>query len=350
VNERGPIWEIVEPFLRGMKQSGSSNATAFCPFHEDRKGRSFAVNTQNGLWICYGGCGGGHLKKFLRLVGLTPGQIKTTTEPVQEDIERYARKLELQEKIQFRRDQFLGEHILPESILGPYDYCPVNLLDAGFAKPLLQTYDIGYDAARERIIYPIRDLYGNLVGVSGRSESGEDPRYKVYKRGYRLSDGSWKTGEYGENFDDDFPKYDLKKSRYLWNGHVAIPLVLDAPEDEPLILVEGYKAGLWLVQCGYVMTVALMGSSMSKIQANILRMVGNPIVIFLDNNQAGIEGTKRIASNLAKTNPEVHVVEYPDWADPSIQPDDLSCRAVHRVIGGAERWLWVRTRIRTRSS
>lgn len=331
-----PILEIVEPWVKGLKRSGSDNATGLCPFHDDSS-PSFSIHIYSGLWLCYA-CGlGGRLEKFLRLVGKSRPEVEKMLAPYKEAIEAHHRSHAIEEKARHRTDHFKGDSILPEDLLGAYDYCPNYMTARGFDPKILQAYDVGYDQVADRVTFPIRDLYGNLVGISGRSVTGESPRYRVYKRGYR-SMGKKVVGDFGPNFDDDYPTYDIKKGRFLWNASEAIPLVLGS--DLPLIIVEGFKACLWMIQCGFPNTVALMTSRMSRDQAAIIQRVGNDIILFLDNNEAGFEGTKRIAEELIKTNLNTRVAVYPPyaWAE---QPDDLSCKAIHSAVSGAERWLWL---------
>ncbi len=343
MESRGPIWDVVAPYVQRLKRSGSDNAMGLCPFH-DETNPSFAINLKSGLWICHSGsCGKtGNLRTFLRLLGRSGFEIDEVMQPLRPQIESYRARITRKEEDRFYSDPYLGEHILPEEILAPYDSCPNYMIRRGFDPDLLQEFEVGYDVGKERVTFPIRDLYGNLVGVSGRSVVGASPRFKVYKRGYNV-DGEWFTGDFGPNFDDDkrFTEYDINVGRYMWNANRAVrSAMLSKDTESPLIVVEGYKACLWVVQCGFRWCVAIMGSRIRNHQIDILARVGNPIVIFLDNNEAGRMGTDNVARAVRQFNNRVSRVNYPSWADHTIQPDDLSEPAVGRVIGDAERWPW----------
>lgn len=340
MDDSSPIWELVSPYLEGVKKSGSDNVVARCPFHDDRS-PSFAINIRNGAWICYAGCGAGHIKSFLKRVGKSYKQIDNLVGPLQDRIDSEVRRARQRKKARFRTDLFHGEHVLPEAVLGPYDYCPTYLTVRGFDADLLRSLDIGYDSRNGRITFPIRDLYGNLVGISGRSDTGDQPRYKFYKRGFR-DRGEYYPGDFGPNFDDEFRDYDIDKSRFLWNADKAITWMLASDDaTTPLIIVEGFKACLWLIQCGFK-AVALMGSSMSTIQADLVRRVGNPVIFFLDNDGPGRKATRRYSKLIAKSNLQTFVVQYPTWADVHTQPDDLSKKGLQRVICDAKRWTWAK--------
>lgn len=330
MQDRGILWESFAEHVTHLKMSGSSNAVGRCPFHEDRS-PSFAFNIYTGKWLCYAGSCGlrGDYSDFLELVGKSPEEIQALIEPVADEIKRQKEKDKLVWQTRYYNDPFLGEYVLPEPILGVYDYMPTDLRKAGFSAHTLRKFDVGYDREKDRIIFPIRDLYGNLVGVSGRTTKAEMPRYKVYLR-----------DDFGPGFADVYPDYKIHSHNYLWNSHRAIAEV-DAV-DTPLIVTEGFKACMWVVQCGYENTVALMGSMISRNQADVIRRLANPIILFLDNDKAGREGTKKIAEVLARSSMKVYVAMYEEWMDRSFQPDTLSIKAIRKAITTAMRWrTWV---------
>jgi len=112
--------------------------------------------------------------------------------------------------------------------------------------------------------------------------------------------------------------------------------------DEPVIITEGYKACLWIIQAGWTQTVALMGSFLTQIQRSILdRMGGNELVLFLDNDAAGIAATERIGKSL-KRSAKVTIAEYQPWAK---QPDDFNKAGLQHALDNRKGfWKWVSTR------
>jgi len=344
----GPIMEIVRPYLRGkVKRSGGSNVITLCPFHDDHN-PSFWLNIENGLWLCFS-CGlRGSLYTFLKLCGMSYSSIDDVMEPVRLRLELFRRKQKYKKETKFYGDPFKGDVLLPEALLGVYDYCPNNLVDNGFEPSLLKSFDIGYDRRLGRITFPIRDLYGNLVGVSGRGDGTWDgPRYKVYRGAYTNEKGERVTGDFGENFDDEYGNYELDSHRFLWNSHNVYPSVeLDKRGWEPIVITEGYKACMWVVQHGFPTAVALSGSSISEDQRNLLiRMAGNPLILFMDNDEPGIRATLREGKLLSKSVNDLWVATYPEgYEDKS--PDDLDGRQIKRAIYGSEEWRkWHRMQI-----
>jgi DNA primase len=330
----GPIYDLVVPYLRGkIKSSGPDDIGAPCPFHEDSN-PSFAINIKNGLWICHG-CGlSGGLATFLKYAGLSRDRIDSILEPLRADLERHNERLRRKENYRFRTsDPFLSDIILPETILGTFDFKPLDLVENGFSPKVLRRMEVGYDKSKDRITFPIRDAYGNLVGISGRAAGDSNLRYKVYQ-------GSDKglVGDFGKYFDEQFPKYRIKNRLFLWNAHTIYPKALHSV-DLNLIIVEGYKACIWLVQNGWPDTVALMGRSITGAQHDLIHRMTDTVTLFLDNDKPGREATKKVGSWLSRTL-RVYVCQ-PDHKVFK-QPDYLSRYGIRKVMENRmryEKWL-----------
>lgn len=328
-----PIADIVAPYLDRPK-GGQRNLHARCPFHEDSR-PSFSINVENGLWIC-GGCKlKGGLTTFFQYMGLSRNKIDTLIDPVRELLQQYRKKERRRNRNRFKDgDPFEGEQLLKESLLGLFDFAPLDLIDKGFDPKIIRSLDIGYDRRKDRIIFPIRDLYGNLVGVSGRSVIDDEPRYKVYRGGFLDDEGTKHEGDFGSEFDELYKGYQINPRNYLWNAHRVYPSILSNEEDEPIFIMEGYKAAVWMIQHGYPNTVATMGSYMSKVQRDILARLSGTKVLFYDNDHSGISGAVRVGEWLNKIGP-VEVVQLYDWAK---QADDLNEKGLKEVIEGRERF------------
>lgn len=340
MNDHGPIVEILEPYLHKIRPSGRDNIMALCPLpgHDEHK-PSFAINIENGLWMCHG-CGrSGGLATLLRLLGVSGRTIDTMLAPVREDLKKHQKKTSRRRKARFRTNNPLkGDRLLPEELLGVYNWKPLDLVEQGFDPTLLRELDIGYDRAKNRIIYPIRDAYGNLLGVSGRTTiEGRQPRYKVYTGGRRDTDGSWLPGDFGEEFDERFRSYSLESHNHLWNGQRVYANMLLCGKSAPLYIVEGFKACIWLIQHGYPNTVALMGSFLTQAQHDLLHLIVNgPVVLLLDNDPAGWKATKRIGKWLSRSLQVEICLYYPSWAT---EPDALNKAGLTKTIEAKERYV-----------
>jgi DNA primase len=191
--------------------------------------------------------------------------------------------------------------VLPEKLLGVFDYCPTSLLRAGFEEKILFEHDVGYDKELERITFPIRTRSGELVGIVGRRQNPEFGKYKVYTR---------ELLKYGFNVPS------LAKTDYLWRGDKVYP-ALGRKTD--VYVVEGFKAALWFVQSGVEMVVALMGSHMSEKQQKEIETYGQRVILCLDNDVAGQKATLNISHKLSAM--QRYVVPLPEGIH---QPDDLT--------------------------
>lgn len=299
-----PVLELAHSLIPGLKQGAGSNWSGYCPLHGETPGkstRSFSFNASTGQWYCFAGCGGGHLRSLLKGLGRSRNSIDLTMQR----LDRFLVKVDKRASPVKRKGLFQTQYPLPERILGLFEQCPVSLLEEGFDEDLLWRHDVGYDSERKWITFPIRDVEGTLAGISARTNDPHQ-KYKVYRK---------------ELQEMGFPRYELEKGDYLWRWDIVYPQVYMAGERPTIYVVEGFKAALWMVQCGFENTVALMGSSMSDVQRVFLERLGGTVIWCLDHDRTGQKMTDRNATNLHGVRQLV--MRYPD-TDARLQPDDLS--------------------------
>ena len=306
------VRETIDQNLKRVRMSGSNNIVALCPFHDDRS-PSFSMSLVNGLFICFS-CGAkGNFRQFLVQLGMTPEEIKYHYGETIKTLKKNAPPPPDPTKPGVVMET--NRHV-PEELLGIFNFCPLDLLDEGFEEGTLKEFQVGVDKKHERITYPIRDMLGHLVGISGRAmHAHQEPRYKVYDKEYT----TW-----------DLPPYDTDKSACLWNSHEVYQRRRNSANNEPIVIVEGYKACMWLKQAGVQDVVALMTASMSWAQKWILSRLGNRFIVMLDNNEAGLKGTVNVTRELAQLSSDVRVVEYEED-----QPSDVPREDVLEVVGSA---------------
>jgi DNA primase len=327
---------IAQEHLERVKIKNDFISSA-CPFHKGGKEShpSFWINRETGSWGCFT-CGshGSGLEWLLKELGIGTAGIKSRLEEAKKEAKNTLEVHKSKARRQARKS-FAGEHTLPDALLGVFDFLPLSLVEAGFTKEVLRNHDIGYDRRNDRITFPIRDLFGNLVGISGRATNiGEEPKYLVYN-GRRVIEGKEVLGELGEWY----PDYSNEGIRdHLWRLDKCYDrLMANESNTEQLILVEGYKAALWLVMLGWTNTVALMGARLSPAQERIIRKLGVEVFVFLDNNRPGREGSSRICQRLAISTFPVYEVAYEGECDSTAQPDDLDEEEIERALSKAKR-------------
>ena len=305
------IRSIVEQYLRRVRKSGPENVMAICPFHmkadgTEEKHPSFAMSLTNGLWFCHACQASGNLFTFLRDLGLSRHTIEIHYRGTIEAAERNAPP-----KLDPLNVKLTSSAPIEEGLLGLFDYCPVSLLEDGFQEETLRHFGVGFDSQHTRITYPIRDLAGRLVGISGRSMQDTWPKYKIYEKEYVAFGLPERL-----NWD---------KSSCLWNANAIYPQLLFQPNPSYIVIVEGFKACMWLWQCGIKNVVALIGTYLSPQHQWILERLGAPIYLFLDNNYPGVKGVRKAGDRLIKSL-LVHVVTYPERLadEDDAQPDSLT--------------------------
>ena len=312
------VVQILSTWLRFSDASSrSDNLAAFCPFHKQGKEESPALyvyvgkprsDVHPGSAFCHA-CNRGWTFTSL-LYGL--GANREIIDAIKARIAEDAKYAVVEDRVATLN--FDNPH-LREQVLAVFDYCPRELLKKGFDKQMLRENDVGFDRDRSRITFGIRDHHGNLVGVSGRSVIGEEPRYKVYR----------------SEFYGIYPDYKLEKSKVLWGLDKFYQTRLHFPDDGPVVVCEGFKAALWTKQAGFDSTVALMGVALSLEQIVLLSRITNEVVLFLDNNTAGRRSTWKNSGLLQGV--DLKVVDYDSQYD--LQPDDLTLERVRELIENA---------------
>ena len=310
---RSVVESLADQYLKWWKPtSDGKNINGACPFHHETTEGAFYMSTETGLWICHGCQARGSLPTFLKEVGAST-HIRTVV------MDRIGPSLQRKERPKLaRKDQFKNHMQLNEGLLGVFDFCPTDLVEAGFSEEVLKNHEIGFDKEAMRITFPIRSHLGVLMGVAGRTVINEKPRYKIYKEDDLL------------RFSDRYRGYDFRKKNFLWNFHNVYPNAFHG-DLNVIYIVEGYKAALWLIQHGYRSAVALMGTYLSDMQRALLQRLAANIYILLDNSNLARKGMYDAGKRL-NTGNKVSVCVYPEEFLGNEQPDDLTAEQLSTTI------------------
>lgn len=326
------------PHLREGAQSTSSRLMVRCPFHAGGRERtpSMAISTEKPVFFCHGCKESGHVVKLLRHFGMGRDAIDVLLRST--GLDQPARKSgagntgPVAAKIVANQDPYRGLFVLDEELLDAYRMAPVELLRTGFQKQTLRSFEVGFDQENCRITFPLRNVYGELVGISGRAVFAEqEPKYHIYRRELiRRQDFS---------IPEDYSMGEMKRA-LLWNAHVVRPFLLHT--DESVVVTEGFKACMWVWQEAYKNVVALVGSSLSPFHAEMLATSVGRVVLFLDNNEAGWIGTVKGGDMLVRKGiPNLFVARYPDERE---QPDNLTPNETINALEDPEPYLHWRAR------
>ena len=186
---------------------------------------------------------------------------------------------------------------------------PYLLEQRGLTPETIVDFGLGFCSKgmmADRIAIPIHNVKGDVVAYAGRFPG--EPAEEVPK--YKLPPG-------------------FRKSQELFN----IDRAIKEPADQPLIIVEGFFDAMKLHQHGCKKVVALMGSTMSATQEELIRQHTNSqsqVIVMLDENDAGQAGREDIACRLSKfCFVRVHQFDQPDK-----EPEHLTAEEVQQLIGG----------------
>jgi DNA primase len=324
---RNDIVEIVSQYV-ALKKSGA-NYFGLCPFHNE-KTPSFSVSPDKQIFHCFGcGAGGGVITFVMKAEGLefpdavrflaaragmqVPEQGEADRQaaqhrerlyalcrdaaryfysmlwlPENSDVQQYFLKRGLRRRVM---NQF-GLGYAPDSFHALMDamaakgYTREELLDAG----LVSRSEKGhlYDRFRNRVMFPIIDVRGNVIAFGGRVMDDSKPKYLN---------------------SPETPIF--HKSRNLFALNLA-----KKTRSEYFILAEGYMDVIALHQAGFDSAVASLGTSLTEEQARMIARHTGQIVISYDADGAGQSAAQRAIDILKKCDLQVRVLKIPGAKDP----------------------------------
>ena len=319
VKQRLDIVQLVSEYTK-LQKSGR-NYKALCPFHSE-KTPSFFVFPERQSWHCFGACGtGGDIFSFvMKKEGIDFGQAlqflankagvslapPTTPERQTQNKERerlseineaaaeyYHHLLQSGPKSQPARDYVAKRGLSAETInsfqLGfapeGWDTLKQYLLGKGYGEKELLSAGLlvekddknNYDRFRNRLIFPIRNIQGKVIGFGGRALDDSLPKYL----------NSPQT-----------PIFDKSSSLYaIDHAKTAIR------QKNQAVIVEGYMDAIAAHQHGYDNVVASMGTAMTDKQLTILKNLTRNLIIALDADAAGEDAISRSGEMLDKMLP-----------------------------------------------
>jgi len=174
-------------------------------------------------------------------------------------------------------------------ILNKKGYDNKKLLDLSLISSSQGEY---YDMFNRRITFPLYDKDGNIVGFSGRIYRNEkDVSKYVNSRETKI----------------------FKKGETLYNYHIAKNAVRT---EKKVILVEGFMDAIRLIVNGYKNVIALQGTAMTKEQIDLIKKLRCPVILSLDNDNAGLIATLNNGEELVKNNIDTEVIRLTGEKDP----------------------------------
>ncbi len=328
LQEKTDIEQVISSYVN-LKRRGKT-LVGLCPFHNE-KTPSFTVYPDTRSFYCFGCGAGGDVISFVRRIDNLDyiEAVKAVAQiagmPMPEDgyddtlskkrmrllaanreAARFFNACLMQEKNRYALDYFLSRGLTLSTIrhfgLGyaPNEWRALieHLRSKGFTDEELVLANLArrsdkdgrvsyYDNFRNRVMFPIIDLRGNVIAFGGRVMDDSKPKYI--------------------NTSDTLV---YKKS----NGVFALNFAKNA-NDNKLILVEGYMDVIALHQAGFTNAIACLGTAFTSEQANLLARYAEEILICYDNDEAGRKATEKALGVLGKTGVKLRVVKMDGGKD-----------------------------------
>jgi len=165
-----------------------------------------------------------------------------------------------------------------------------------------------YDAFRNRVMFPIIDVSGNVIAFGGRVMDDSKPKYKN---------------------SSDTPVF--KKSRNLFALNFARHSCQEA-----LILCEGYMDVIALHAVGITNAVATLGTAITSEQARVMSRYTKKVIISYDADEAGKKAASRALKLLEEVGLEVYIISVPGAKDPDEYIKTYGVEKFKEVIGQAK--------------
>ena len=326
-----------------------------CPFHEERTG-SFSVNAVDKLYYCFGCGAGGDLIKFVRETEQLDfaGAVEWLADRFRVTLE-YEESSPQQEQSRKRRDRLhavldqaasfyerylwdaaagvpvreylesrgLGEAVCREFRLGlsPGTGLAQKAQQKGFTRDELRgaglTNARGNDYFPQRLMFPLADARGRIVGFQARKLHDDDPLR-----------GKYVNSPEGELFH---------KSAILYGLDLARTAIA---KQERAVVVEGNTDVIALRQAGFEPVVASMGTALTDRQLRELQRLTHRIYACFDSDAAGEEATLRGMRLAMDMGFDVRVVTLPEGQDPADAPAGFEQR-----LSGAESYIFFHVRL-----
>ncbi len=327
IRNRVSIVKIIGDYVT-LRRSGR-NWVGLCPFHNE-KTPSFSVNDERQTFHCFGCHEGGDVFAFLMKVQgrRFPDVARELADQVGIQLETDSRPAEVSFREHCFRVNGLAQAFFAQQLRqSPHAQAARAYLDErGISADSVERFGLGfgggnwddflnhcrpqagvlqiamelglvvqntgrpYDRFRRRVIFPIHDVGGKILGFGGRVLGDEKPKYL------------------------NSPESELyHKQDVLFARHLA---QIAARREDRIIVVEGYMDAIMLHQHALSNVVATCGTALSQRHLNVLQGYTKNIVLLFDGDTAGLRAIERLVPLFAASDLLPRVVVLPAGEDP----------------------------------
>ena len=258
-----------------------TEALCMCPWHPDTSIGHLYVSMSKGVYLCMS-CGAkGHLDQS----GIETPLVSTN---------------DLRERLNAMKAPKQKQKTYPESWLTQFDVPhPYWTDERGFEEADVSRFRLGYDPFSNRLTLPLRDLHGRILGVTYRRLDDGKPKY-LHPKGFP-------TG------------------RHLYGGWLLT-------DQRKVALVEGQLDAVraWSSR---IPALSMMGARLTRDQVKVLQRSGiRHVVLMLDNDSAGVQGTIGVHEALRGSGIRVSIGWYRDYWFGAKDPDGLTPQRLRKMF------------------
>ena len=329
IKSRCDIVDVISDYMQ-LKSSGS-NYTGLCPFHSEKTG-SFMVSKSKQIYKCFGCNAGGDVISFVMRYENVDfmDAVKILARRCGITLERNIseeEKKKIQEINKFREIHTEAARFYFANLLGTKNPGYEYLKKRGLSDKIIKKFGLGYslnswnslmnyllakgydktdlvkcglvthktetnkyfDRFRNRVMFPIFNYNGKVIGFGGRV------------------------------LDDSLPKYLNSPETLVFNKRLnlyGLNISKKSIKDDTLILVEGYMDLISLYQNNIENVVATLGTALKIEQARLIRKFAKNVIIYYDSDQAGQNATLRAIDILLQADIKVKILNLKDCKDP----------------------------------
>ncbi|WP_340582198.1 DNA primase [Staphylococcus aureus] len=334
IKDKTDILDLVSEYVKLEKRG--RNYIGLCPFH-DEKTPSFTVSEDKQICHCFGCKKGGNVFQFTQeikdisfveavkelgdrvnvAVDIEATQSNSNVQIASDDLQMiemheliqefyyYAltKTVEGEQALTYLQERGFTDALIKERGIGfapdSSHFCHDFLQKKGYDIEL--AYEAGllsrneenfsyYDRFRNRIMFPLKNAQGRIVGYSGRTYTGQEPKYLN---------------------SPETPIF--QKRKLLYNLDKARKSIRKSDE---IVLLEGFMDVIKSDTAGLKNVVATMGTQLSDEHITFIRKLTSNITLMFDGDFAGSEATLKTGQNLLQQGLNVFVIQLPSGMDP----------------------------------
>ncbi|SGU87967.1 DNA primase [Staphylococcus aureus] len=334
IKDKTDILDLVSEYVKLEKRG--RNYIGLCPFH-DEKTPSFTVSEDKQICHCFGCKKGGNVFQFTQeikdisfveavkelgdrvnvAVDIEATQSNSNVQIASDDLQMiemheliqefyyYAltKTVEGEQVLTYLQERGFTDALIKERGIGfapdSSHFCHDFLQKKGYDIEL--AYEAGllsrneenfsyYDRFRNRIMFPLKNAQGRIVGYSGRTYTGQEPKYLN---------------------SPETPIF--QKRKLLYNLDKARKSIRKLDE---IVLLEGFMDVIKSDTAGLKNVVATMGTQLSDEHITFIRKLTSNITLMFDGDFAGSEATLKTGQNLLQQGLNVFVIQLPSGMDP----------------------------------